>query len=237
MAPVEGHEVVLTRQEVEAGRLRLLDGEVPVAFVAHDGRAGDHVNLGEDAVEQGHLETEPLVAERHREGLRMVGLVRRVDGGQAGKAVLPVRHLVAHVAKVAPEGPPRVTDGERGTPEVPDPLDGVLEREGVEAVGTVVTGCVGRRGESTVGMREQVVHAARRPSPVVEVEKEPIPVDLHLVGGTPGRQGDGARAVIEDDGHGCTRFHVDEVRTQERTPDRHGEDDDCLASVEEKGST
>ena len=74
-------------------------------------------------------------------------------------------------------------------------------RKEVEGVGTVVSLLVRRGGGTSVKARGQIVENAVGPASVVKVQQVPNVVDLHLVGAVIGVDGDGARALVTDDGY------------------------------------
>ena len=196
MAPVEGDDVKVAGDEIEAGGLGLLHGDAARAVVADHRRARDDVDLGQHAVEQLDLEAQARVGEGDREGLGAVGLVLGVGGGKARQAVLAGTDLVADVAQVAAEGAVGAADHEQRAPHVARALEGVLLGQDVERVGAVGHVVRAAAHAAAVGIGDEVGQVALGAGAVVEVEEVAVLVHLHLVGGCCGVDGEGARGGV-----------------------------------------
>ena len=201
MTPIEGDDIEVAMNEVEARRLGPFDDHAPRAGVAHDRRARDDVRAGEHAVEKLDLEPEPLVAQGDRERLRPGCLAVGVHGGQPLEGVLAGADLMAVVAQVAPERPLGVAHHQKRAAHVARPLEGELLRQHVERVGALADVRGLPAHAAAVGVGEQIAHVAFAARPVVQVEQVSVLVDPHLVRRSIRVQREGPRAAVVDYRH------------------------------------
>ena len=186
--------------EVETGALDLLHHDARLPRVAHDCRTTDHVQMGQHAIEQLDLETQTLIAQGDRKGFGIV-IRTSVDGRKTFQLILARMDLVAHIAQIAPKGSLGITHHQKGTAHVARPLHRELLRKEVERVATVCSLLVGRGGGAPVEARGHIVHDAFGAAAVVEVQQAANVVDLHLVGGVIGVDGERFAVLVKGDRH------------------------------------
>ena len=200
----QGDEVVLPHREVQAGGGHPGEADGGGAVVAHPDGPGDHVVLLQDAVEQLHRQAAAPVMELHGEGLG--GDAVAVEGGQALQGVLALRDGVADIAEIRRVAAVGQVGLQGGQAEVPHAAGGVLLGLGVQRPGAVQAHLVGVGGKAPVlGADEPGEIAPPQPRTVVGVQQHPGAVDLHLVAGAAGVQGDGALGGVIAD-HGRSSF-------------------------------
>ena len=200
----QGDEVVLPGGQVQAGGGHPGEADGGGALVADPDRPGDQVVLLQHPVEELHHQAAGRVPEGHGEGLG--GDALAIEGGQALQGVLAVGDGVAHVAQVHDVAAVGQVGLQGGQAEVPHAAGGVLLGLGVQGPGPLQPHLVGVGGEAPVlGADEPGEVAPPEPGTVVGVQEHPGAVDLHLVAGAPGAQGEGALLGVISD-HGGSSF-------------------------------
>ena len=214
VSAVEMQQIPSAKGQIQTGRCRLVQPQRGIAVVCQPRRTGDDILLCKHAVQQLQRQTGGFVLHSDDQGLGIVFLC--VGTGQTGQLIFARLHRVAHIGKVCAKGTTAVSHRQAGQTEIAHVAAGILLREQIRGNAPVGAVSVVIRRESPVCAGIQLHQIACTDFfTIIQVQKMPQRIHLHVVAGMGGLQRKNAGLGIKSNAHW---FNTSKNYFQQKTP-------------------
>ena len=185
MPPVERDRIVVACHEIEAGTLRLFQRKCALPAVLNAHGSCDDVKLRKHSVVEFNLQPEQIILQsddkRLRAGAGITVCPVRIDSRKAGNGIQSVFQPPGIIAQVAVQRTVLIRNLEQYTPVIAISKVRILLREEVHRIRAVRFRLVRIPGKPPVLERQQEMHVAVRPAPVILMQKIAVAIYMHLV--------------------------------------------------------